>query len=618
MTPASASQPTAEHALSPPPARVPGNQWTRVSPAPVGDLVPRAAVSVVICGSDHAGLLPLTLAALSEQTYPASLTEIVVADEGGNCATELRAAAVDAELTLVQGGERLADERSLAEAAGGEVLVFLGSGALPARALLEAHGRWHHAVSDAVSVGLLEPVDPGVADPGQVREAVRADRLPELLPVRAGDAAREAFHAYVEGTRDLTLQRPDLFRVATQRNVALRAETYRAVGGLRDVGDPELARLDLAYRLQLSGAVFALEREAVAHGGGAEQRLAFPEPPKPAPDAGGGDSGGHLDPRVAGLIPVPGFRPRGSGRVLPRPALAVNVAVGDRGATEALAVVDAVLGGRFTDLELRLQVAEGNPDRGALEEALADEPRASVAPSSTEGPCESPHQVEMPVQALTDEGTFERVHALMWEKGLGALRLTVPRRAGRRAGRVAGALARGELLEVVATGPLARARRVAAHYGGDERAILRELFGERRLSGAEALLRRRGALDRDAATAAGHELARERAEHLRHRARAATNQARADRQAQRVVRERMKASQESARADRLEAQLARVSPRHLLVWRSRRAGRRVGGLGRRVVARISARSGRWLLLARQGRSLLRSRVGRSGGAKASG
>ena len=618
MIAASATEPSGARAPSPPPARVPDNQWTRISPPDVGELRGQVALSVVLCGAHTAGSPALTLAALSEQTYPASLIEVVVAGDRDDSG-ELQDALGAARLTMVRPADGAADDRALADAAGGEVVLFLAAEALPVRAFLEAHARWHHAVSDAVSIGIVEPGDPGDADPARLREAARADALGDVVSMRGDHPGRGALQAYLESTGDLTAPVPGLFRVAAQRNVALRAETYRAAGALRDVGDPELARLDLAYRLHAFGAVFAPEREAVAYGSETGDGLAVPAPPAPAAGAAAGAPGERVDPRLVELIPVPGFRPRRPGRIHRRPALVVNVAVGDRGADEALEAVDAVLSGRFTDLEVRLQVPEGSQDRQALEEALADEPRASVAAGA--GVCESPHQVTMPLEAVPDERTFERVHAMVWEKGIGALRLRVPRRAG-RGGRVAGALGRGTTLEVVATGPLARARRIASHYGGEERAILRDLFGERRIGGSGVRVGRRGAREgtgRDEGDIAPEaDLARERAEHLRHRARAATNQARADRQAQRVVRERMKARQETARADRLQAQLARVSPRHLVVWRSRRAGRRVGAVGRRAAARASDRSGRWLLRARQGRSLLRSRLRRSGRAQASG
>jgi len=145
---------------------------------------------------------------------------------------------------------------------------------------------------------------------------------------------------------------------------------------------------------------------------------------------------------------------------------------------------------------------------------------------------------------------------------------------------------------VVATGPLARARRVAAGDDIAATAALAELFGERSIDGAELGLRLRGAPAPGpveyAPLAPASDLARERAEHLRQRARAHTNQARAERHAQHAVRERMRASQEQARADRAAARLARVSPAYAVRWRARRVWQRVSALPARVGKRAYA------------------------------
>ena len=145
-------------------------------------------------------------------------------------------------------------------------------------------------------------------------------------------------------------------------------------------------------------------------------------------------------------------------------------------------------------------------------------------------------------------------------------------------------------MEAVATGPLARARRVAEHEGRPAEAVLAQLFGERRVDGAEVGLHRRGAPEAEptetGALGPASDLAHERAEHLRYRARAATSQARLDRQAQRLFRERFRSGHERTRAERLEARLARTDPRYWVRWKARRGARRLAAAPKRVGRRV--------------------------------
>ena len=69
------------------------------------------------------------------------------------------------------------------------------------------------------------------------------------------------------------------------------------------------------------------------------------------------------------------------------------------------------------------------------------------------------------------------------------------------------------------------------------------------------------------------ELAHERAEHLRHRARSANYRARADRNMQRLARERLQTRHDRTRLHLLEERLAATGPREWLAWRLRQAGR---------------------------------------------
>lgn len=579
MASAQPTKPEAPPGRAPPPADVPGNLWTRIPVPAIGALQPAARVSVIVAGPGPEELLSLTLAALDAQTYPHELLDVLIAGIPGadeRLASEYLELAPRVAPTLGDSGGGPDDPSKAvadaADAARGEVLLFLACGTVPGETLVEAHARWHHAVADAVSVGLCRHAEAGAPAAREIAPARRARRLPALVGSRPGQED-EGLETYLEASRELTEPRPDLFRVAAADNLGVRTETYRAAGGLRDIGDALLARLDLAYRLSAAGVVFVPERSALAHGcpDGQGHELARPR----VDGEGPAFDDSRLAQRAAALIPVPGFRPT-SRRRFARPAMAVNVAAGEERASDLLETVDGVLGGRLADLELRIQIDPDHPEREVVEAACAADSRVSFGPPSTEVPGESPFHVSLPAIAVPDERTLADIHELMIQDGLGALHVTIP-----------GERARAGMVEVVASGPLGRARRIADRQGRQLEVVLGELFGERWISGVEVSLRRRGApeprVTEHGPLASATDLVHERELHQRHRARADTLQARAERAARRAVRERMKAREERARAERLEAQLERT--------RATRTYRVLRAVKRRASAVRTRRSG---------------------------
>ena len=549
---------------------MPGNAWTGIEVVDVGALDPTATVSVVVFGSDPDDRAPLTVAALAAQTYPASLTDVVVSGPGSGAEAWLEEAAGDLSVTLVPGGG--GSFRAAADAARGEVLVFVPAGAIPERKLVEAHARWHHAVQDAVSVGSSQGVDASSLDAADVGRAQRAGELEALvgLHLAHGRGDEEAVGAYLERTRDLTERRPDIFRVAARGTVAVRADTYRAAGGAGQDADEGMARLDLAYRLDCHGCVFVPDRAARSFDHYPYRGPALQEAADPLAEDGDARPAA-VDPRVVDVIPAAGFRTRDSSRMHSRPAMVVNISPGEEGAGEILETVDAVLRGHFQDLELRLTVSRDHPDRRLVEEACAADPRVVLGPPSTDDGSEAAYQVSLPAIAVPDERTFEDIHDLMTQEGMGALHVTVP-----------GELPRNAMVEAVATGALARARRVAAADGEDPEVVLGRLFGERWVSGVEVSVRRRGApepqVTEHGPLARATDLEHERTQHLRHSSRAAVNQAKADRYAHRAERERLRARTERERAERIEAQIART--RESRAYALLRPVRRLGAIAR--------------------------------------
>lgn len=559
MAPATDTEAPAGVRRGPPPAEVPGNLWTEIPAQAIGELSATASVSVIVGGEDPDGLVPVTLASLAAQSYPGSLTEVLVErppEAAGQAPSE---AGEEATVRFVDSPDE----------ANGEILVLVEAGSVADPRLIEAHARWHHAVSDAVSVGFEHAIDAAGLTASEVAAAAKGDRLADLLGDRRREGETErALDAYLERTSQLTERDPDAFWVASCATIALRRETWESAGGLSAAPDTRLGRLDLAWRLATAGTVLVPERQAVSF-------LSYeraPAPPRP-------DSETYRDPGAETLIPTPGYRGRGSARRHRRPAMLVRLAAGEASAAKVLEALDEVLRGRFSDLAVELAVAPSHPERASIEEACEADPRVSILESPQGARTDAAVLARVPLEASPGERTLRDLHELMVSEGLGALDVPVPRRLsmlGPGGPSLRGA--RRPVLEVRASGPLARACRLAAHRGKPAEEVLAELFGRRSIPATEVGLRRRGASEPERKgkepLPPATDLAHERAEHLRNRARAATNQARADRHAQRLVRERTRANHERSRAERLEARLGMVSPRYWARWRSRQVARR--------------------------------------------
>ena len=111
-------------------------------------------MSVVLSGGAPAEELVATLAALAEQTYPRALTQLIVVGESSAAGEDARALAAELDATWVTAPEAARERTVAAEAAEGEIVLFLDHGLLLPSGGVEAHARWHHTVSDAAVLGI--------------------------------------------------------------------------------------------------------------------------------------------------------------------------------------------------------------------------------------------------------------------------------------------------------------------------------------------------------------------------------------------------------------------------------------------------------------------------------
>ena len=370
-----ASERASREAAGPRPAAVRCNDWRRIRLPEAAAFVPTLPVSVVVPCFEAPGALALTLAGLARQDWPRALLEVVVVDDGSEPPLELPALPVSAPLDvkLVRQARRgfgLARARNAgARAAAHPILVFLDGDVIAEAGLLAAHARWHHAVSDALTLGFCAYVSVAGIDPEAIRN--RPGSVRELLGDRPFDPPW--WERHMARTGDMTSGHDDLFRAVTGHNLGISRAFFEAVGGF----DESFARYggedtEFGYRVQMRGGLLAPERGAFAWHQG---RFAEGRSDKARDQALQGA-------KLAGLIADPGFRGNAPGRVHPVPRHVVTLEAGDVPAARVAAAVEVLLADPAGDLAVRVELPPGRGGDGAamLEERFRADPRVRVAP----------------------------------------------------------------------------------------------------------------------------------------------------------------------------------------------------------------------------------------------
>ncbi len=244
--------------------RVAGNDWRSLSPSRLGGWTPTRTVTVVIPAHQSARTLPSVLAALSVQTYPEHLVEVVVVDDGSE--PEVTLPALRPARTRVARTSRSwgpAEARHVgALAAEGEVLHWLDADMLLEADELEAQLRWHHLVDYAVVLGTKTFVDITEPLPGPeaVAQAVREGRTGELFTGR-WTAPHQWVEEHLERTDGLTANPTSSYLVHVGATASVRRDLYLDTGGM-DPGLKASEDIELGYRLAQQGAVFVPDAEA--------------------------------------------------------------------------------------------------------------------------------------------------------------------------------------------------------------------------------------------------------------------------------------------------------------------------------------------------------------------
>ena len=345
----------ADPVVNPMPTSVRGNDWRRVVVGSVGGFVPVLPVSVVVPYFEAPEALGLTLAALECQSYPRDLFEVVVVDDGSAVPLEMPGC-TDLDVRVVRQedlGFGLARARNTgARAASYGILIFLDCDMLPEAGWLAAHARWHHVVSDVLTLGFRAHVEVGGVDAGVVRG--RSGSLGELFSDRRSDRP-EWIEFHMARTNDLTSTADDLFRVVTGGNLGVGKAFFEEVGGFDESFTQWGAEdTEFGYRAYTRGGLLVPEREAFCwhQGVGA------------SPSKEEQQSLEMQRAKTAHLIANQRFRSNAPGRSFTVPQVVVSVETGDSPVQQVFTVIEQLLGDRLHDLVVRV---DDRPEDGNFE-----------------------------------------------------------------------------------------------------------------------------------------------------------------------------------------------------------------------------------------------------------
>ena len=385
------------------------NDWRQVELPPAGRFEPVLPVSVIVPCFEAPEALALTLAGLEGQSYPRDRFEVVVVDDGSRFPLSVPAS-TPLDVRVVRQERRgfgLARARNAgARAAAHGILVFLDSDSdiVAEAGLLAAHARWHHGVSDALTLGFCPCVSVEGIDAEVVRR--RPGSLRELFADRPFDPPWAERH--LARTGDLTARRDDLFRAATGNNFGIAKVFYDEVGGC----DESFTRYggedtEFAYRVQVRGGLLVPVRDALGwHQGRWAAGRARKERDQELQRA-----------KLAHLIADPGFRPVAPGRIFAVPRHVVSLAAGDAPAGRVLAAAETLLADPAGDLALRIELPPGRGARDLawLGDHFGPDPRVRVAPelpALDEFPA-SPLHIALPAGAALHGGLVRALSAAL-------------------------------------------------------------------------------------------------------------------------------------------------------------------------------------------------------------
>ncbi len=248
-------------AIDRPPIR--HNDYSLLSPPPLGGWDPELTVSVVIPAHGGQHRLDLTLAALAAQTYPGHLMEVIVVDDGSDPPLRLPEIVPSNTRIVPAAPEGWGIAHALntgAAHAEGQIIQRLDADMIVWPEHIEALARWHHLTDYLVAIGAKRFVEDRELSAARLYDRARAGSLEEVFDLsKALASSTEQTISRTNGLR--TSRNP--YHVCTGPTVSMWRETFHAVGGI----DPGVLRgedTEFAYRLATHGVVFVPDMAARA------------------------------------------------------------------------------------------------------------------------------------------------------------------------------------------------------------------------------------------------------------------------------------------------------------------------------------------------------------------
>ncbi|TYB67088.1 glycosyltransferase family 2 protein [Nonomuraea sp. PA05] len=400
--------------------RIPHNDFGVLTPPALGEWEPTLTVTVVIPAHDRQETLDLTLAALSAQSYPEHLMDVVVVDDGSATPLVLPEI-VPARTKLVSappgGWGRAWAVQAGIDTAAGEVVFVLDADMVPHRRHVEAQLRWHHLAPYVVALGWIDFTGPGpLPAPEDVVAALAAgseERLFPLSPHRHDWA--EQIIADHDGLR--TAPSSLATRIHVGATVSYPAALLRSAGGM-DTSLVLAEDTELGYRLTQAGAVYVPDPESRAWHLGLPTAMRDHRALKR-----------YNDPYVADRVPYRRYLRTDAGRQWLVPYVDATVAEGCY--EDVRATVDSLLGGSLPDVRVTVAGAWDllTPDRRSpltdphldlrlVHAAFDHDPRVHFTPPRAGT---APFRLSVPPGWVVAKDALERLVAHLEEHDSGSL-----------------------------------------------------------------------------------------------------------------------------------------------------------------------------------------------------
>lgn len=357
-------------AYVPRPNTVRYNDWREVDVPPASQFTPTLGVSIVIPYFEEPEKLALTLAGLEGQTYPRELFEVVIVDDGSDPPLVRPTSPLNVKI-IHQDNRGFGAARARnngARAASHDILVFLDGDMIAEAGWLAAHARWHHIVSDALTLGFYARVSVDGIDASTIRE--RHSSLEALFSDRESDPS---WTGHMVRTDQLTSKHDNLFRAVTSGNLGIGKAFYEALGGFDESFNRHGSEdIEFGYRGQTCGGLLIPSRDAFAwhQGRWIENRAAKRQ------------NAAIQRAKLRNLIAHPDFRPPATGRSFAVPQYVVTIQA-NRAAEQVVKLAEQVLADPAHDLVLRIELPDPMDDdeRVRLDTRFGPDPRVRVAPA---------------------------------------------------------------------------------------------------------------------------------------------------------------------------------------------------------------------------------------------